>query len=269
MRLVYVISFLLCLTACSSKSTNQDQVTAAVKSCNSSSASKQALDLKRYIISLRPALENETDQQVIERTIRDLVYVEFSFGDNEKTSLMRGYDSFKMMIEDKTASFKCWGTVALYRQALQSFLIETRNVSMARDISPGYTHASMEAKINGKWVVSDPTFNIEIAKDGLRIGYSESADGFDIIRGIQGVDGRDIGDNHELFTDAEYAAYFNYIIIHPGPGQGANDVFIYPANFDGLVQLDSGEWVSMLMSPKHFARYLNEAYTNYQCEMGL
>ena len=208
----------------------------ALMACPNQNEADQYARLKSYILSLKPQLAMETNVEVIERTLRDMAYLEFAFGDNEVADMSQVDIGYQQRIEDKTSTSRCWGISFFYRHSLQAFGIPTRYVALFKSMEPIISHAAVEAKLNGKWVVSDPTFNIELTGiDGQRIGYAEAlSQSYSVVYGVQ-------NNAYPLrnITEAEFRQYLNWVAIYPGPGETLNSY--YPAEWDGHIRWDGND----------------------------
>lgn len=91
--------------------------------------------------------------------------------------------SFSASLRDKRVGQICGGLTILYMAALEARGIPARYVGMFSsedDARPPFeTHASVEFFANGRWIASDPTFNVMYAYAGRFLSYAEL---WDILR---------------------------------------------------------------------------------------
>ena len=69
----------------------------------------------------------------------------------------------------------CASTAELFRDALLALDVPARMVFLFRDIFGGDSHATVEAWVDGKWRLYDPTFHVAVKSvDGHRVGISDA-----------------------------------------------------------------------------------------------
>lgn len=72
----------------------------------------------------------------------------------------------------------CSGMAQMFRDALLAHDIPARIMVLQRDLFSSDSHATVEAWVNGKWRLYDPTFHIALRADGDRVGLFEARDWF-------------------------------------------------------------------------------------------
>lgn len=82
-----------------------------------------------------------------------------------------------VMNDERNKGLLCAGMAHVYRDALLSQGIQARKVVLKRQrYGREDTHVTVEAWINGKWRIYDPTFHITLKSNGERIGAFDAQD---------------------------------------------------------------------------------------------
>jgi hypothetical protein len=132
--------------------------------------------MKRIALRLDPGLADAPDRMSLVLRLRDFVHHRVRQGGNT-TAWPRHdeYERFVQAIVSREEAVSCQGAAWLYRDLLNAFGVQAREVSL---FSRTYwqNHASVEVRLGGRWVVMDPTFNVAFTDDaGRLLSYQELA----------------------------------------------------------------------------------------------
>ncbi|HVK12470.1 MAG TPA: transglutaminase domain-containing protein [Gemmataceae bacterium] len=132
--------------------------------------------MKRVAVRLDPGLAHAPDRMSLVLRLRDFVHHRVRQGANTAAWPARDeYQRFVQAIVSREEAVMCQGAAWLYRDLLNAFGIEAREVSL---FSRTYweNHASVEVRLDGRWVVMDPTFNVAFTDDtGRLLSFAELA----------------------------------------------------------------------------------------------
>lgn len=117
---------------------------------------------------------SDTDAKVL--VILNWVMNQFSVVDSH--SSIRS--SWKMVeLGRKGVGFSCGTMSHVFRDALRANGIVARRVILYMDVFDAYDgHVTVEAWVNGKWRLYDPTFHVSVRANGERVGAAEARDWF-------------------------------------------------------------------------------------------
>lgn len=120
----------------------------------------------------------------------------------------------------------CGGMAQIFKDALLAQDIPARSVVFKRDIFATHdTHVSVEAWVDGKWRLYDPTFHLTLKAGDERVGAFEGRDWF--------ISGRGKPVELEFLGDVRYPARVNkYYIRYEAL---LNNVFINARNDAGII----------------------------------
>lgn len=110
-------------------------------------------------------LTDEMETRKSALAIREYIYRGFDLGDEELPD--KNPAAYYMALGSKQNGMKCGGASVAYAWALNAVGIPARTVQLAgEDFLAGrdlyQTHVTVEVMIDGKWEISDPTFNVTI-----------------------------------------------------------------------------------------------------------
>jgi hypothetical protein len=132
--------------------------------------------IKRLALRLDPGLATVPDRMGLVLRLRDFVHHRVRQGGNTTAWPQHDdYARFVQAIVSREEAVSCQGAAWLYRDVLNAFGVEAREVSL---FSRTYwqNHASVEVRLDGRWVVMDPTFNVAFTNDaGRLLSYQELA----------------------------------------------------------------------------------------------
>jgi hypothetical protein len=137
----------------------------------------------------------------------------------------------------------CAGMAQVFTDALLANGIPARRVFLLRNMNDNLdTHVTVEAWVDGKWRIYDPTFHISFKRNGTTVGVYEARDWFIKQKG-QYIAVQFLGDVHyPARIDAypiRYVALFNNVFIAiPHSYSRAYDIPI----FGGYIAKASGIW---------------------------
>lgn len=151
---------------------------------------------------------------------------------------------YRRAVFDQSTGHICGGLQFLYMAALEAHGIRSRRVSLFVKVDgatdPLWSHASVEAFIDGKWIAIDPTFNFTFRHDGRHVGWIETADLVDAGELVEvDTNGHSTLPRYEslnlsapLGDDRNFLKLFlNFISIGP---------FMHPDTWDGYVRMKDG-----------------------------
>ena len=131
------------------------------------------LAVRRLALNLDPRLTGVTDSFKLAVLLRDHVYKSVPQKDTGNEYL-RGsiFDYYQRAVRDPEVGLICQGLSMTYRIVLEAFGIPSRGVSMFSSKNGlDNSHTSVEVYIDGRWVISDPTFNLMFESDGKYLGW--------------------------------------------------------------------------------------------------
>jgi len=166
---------------------------------------------------------------------------------NSQSQPMNWSNLFKLYVDAVTGSsagYLCGGLSFFYRILLEAFGIPSRYVELLTSIGEKYdSHASVEVFIDGKWVASDPTFNLMIKSGKKYISYLELASVLtqqgDFELATNGMDNSRYPADDVIFTPK--SSYFNFIFIGPAtvsqPGKRIKfEAIKHPETWNGYIR---------------------------------
>lgn len=111
--------------------------------------------------------------------IRDAVHTRTRIGNSPAGYDRRNLDQFVYLaVEDPDSGFLCQGISDVYVLVMEAFGIQTRRVDLYAKSknapTPVKSHATVEVKIDGRWIAVDPTYAFSIFHDGQRIDWTEA-----------------------------------------------------------------------------------------------
>lgn len=162
--------------------------------------------IKRIALRLEPSLATAGDKMELAVMLRDFVHHRVRTGSNSTAwPQFDAYERFRQTIVSRQEGVSCQGAAWLYRDLLNAFGIQAREVSL---FSSTYrpNHASVEIFLAGHWFVMDPTFNVSFKDaNGNLLSYAQLRN-----KGTWIVDSNG-GTNRGRWTINRVVPYRNYL----------------------------------------------------------
>lgn len=133
-----------------------------------------SIRLKEYMLVHIPALQSADELQKV-RLLRNYVYQHVSVGNSGIFKV--SYEGIYQALSGMTP-FLCYDFARTYMALLDLYGIPNRLVQLYSKnyidkVNEGDTHASVEIFLYNKWVIEDPTFNVEWHFQGIMLNYDE------------------------------------------------------------------------------------------------
>jgi hypothetical protein len=145
------------------------------------SIQRQRADLSRVrelVLSLEPSLQKVADHasvDVLASALRDFVHRRVPLRPPPRAfDFLPLFASFRSAVLDRGAGHLCGGIALTYMMALEAFGIPARYVGLhASPSADADNHVSVEYLDGGRWIASDPTFDVAFVAEGRRLGWLE------------------------------------------------------------------------------------------------
>jgi len=128
--------------------------------------------IKQIALQLDPTLGNFSGMPLAGK-LMDFIHDRVNIAPNTTAwPSQDAYGRFLQAIVSRKEGVLCQGMAWLYRDLLEAFGIAGREVSMFA--KNGWTHASVEVSINGRWIVMDPTYRASFTdQNGNYLSYQQ------------------------------------------------------------------------------------------------
>jgi len=172
--------------------------------------------------------------------------------------------SYKLSFNNPEQGHICGGLAIEYQMLLEAFGIQSRYVGLFTDSSYPYeSHATVEVYISGKWIASDPNYNVMFKKDDLYLGYLEIRDillkggSYEVeTNGMQIDPGRRIEENYVSMKELiKYMVIYLSYTIRDGV-EKQYDYIVLPKEWDGKVIGGDGKSFDMLNFNENNIQYI-------------
>lgn len=141
----------------------------------------------------------------------------------------------------------CGGITCLYLACLEAHGIPARYVGLFDACREPYeSHASVEIWIDGRWIASDPTFNVMFRLDGAWLSYAELLAALAAEKPVEIVsNGFPIQPGRDISSYFVPLRNWKYVVMHPAVVYSSGRKLEYPltripADWDGVIEYRTG-----------------------------
>lgn len=159
------------------------------------------------------------------------------------------HGAYLKSVNDDDIGQICGGLTILYLSALESQGIPARYVGIySSDKHPYDSHSTVEFWYKGKWIASDPTFNVMFKRNGQFMSYQElyesiqNRQSYEVVtNGFPSIKNRTLDSYYIRLEDL-----MKYMVIHPSEVKVNGKILketmkILPASWDGKITNEKGE----------------------------
>ncbi len=164
------------------------------------------------------------------------------------------YRSYNLSAHDPEYGHICGGLAMIYMTVCEAFGIPSRYVGLFDSVKAPYnSHATVEIFIDGKWIASDPTFNVMHKDDDRYLNYAQmrektmNKNQFKTVTNGMPVFKNRLIENYPVPLED----YLKYVVCSqaatsaPGNKNMHHPHIRLPKKWDGVITLESGRRITM------------------------